>query len=300
MNAYESSPKGYINLPFPNFQKHIKLKNLSHIDALKKDGINGVLRFSVRTLTPICFTQNELIKSSETGKLYYAFHRENGKLVISGSSLKGSIRSYCEYLSNSCVKMGSASCSAKSKENSLCIVCSTFGTLGILGRIQFNDIFLERETVLEKGPVSWSGKSKDDSKGKIYSHKLKERIISRSVFYETIPKSQEFSLDISIVGLSDKELGLLFLGLGLSKENRFAIKIGRGKNFGFGSVLISPERFLKISKGMSPNKIINGVEFEEFVQSNIKIYLDNCENNSTIRNNLSLIVKDSSEVINCE
>lgn len=289
--------KGYKKVTLPEYKEHIKYSEFSHLNAVKS-GINGVFRLAVKTLSPICFTQNELLKDKGDGKLYYAFLKEKGKLTIAGSSLKGSVRTYCEYLSNSCVRKGSASCKANNDKSELCIVCSTFGTLGILGKIQFNDSYLQKETKFENGPVCWTGKNTDYKTGKIYSHKKKEHIISKSVYYETIPKGEEFETSISIVGLSEKELGMLFLGLGLSDKFRFAVKIGRGKNIGFGSVLMKSKSFLKLNNGFKKNDVFSNEKLHEFVQTSIDKYLSTLDKKSVIFDNLKLLVDDSHEVIN--
>ena len=170
MPDYNDSPKGYLRLKIPKLSAHISSQEFSHIDAFGSDRLNGILRIGVVTKSYTCFTQGDLLMKE--GKITNVLSREGTRVLIPGASLKGAIRTYAEFLSNSCAGSGTASCSDR-----LCIVCSMFGTLGKLGRVQFNDVHIDGsslKTTVVPGPSQWQGRAAQQNTGKIYSHTLSE------------------------------------------------------------------------------------------------------------------------------
>ncbi len=292
MTDYNDSPKGYLRLKIPKLSAHISSQEFSHIDSFCSDRLNGILRIGAVTKSYTCFTQGDLLMKE--GKITNVLSREGTRVLIPGASLKGAIRTYAEFLSNSCAGSGTASCSDR-----LCIVCSMFGTLGKLGRVQFDDVLVNErslKTTVVSGPSQWKGKATLPNTGKIYSHTLSETGQKTSI-YEVIEPGSSFQFEVTVKGLTRKEFGLLLVAMGVSRK-RFSVKLGRGKNIGFGSVTLRPENFLKIS---AVSEIpISGEELTKLVDECADVYLQSITGDSDIVANLDKIIDDSKKVLQLE
>lgn len=292
MPDYNDSPKGYMRLVIPKNTSHIESRDFSHIDSLRDDRLNGVLKLEVVTRSNTCFTQGDLLMKE--GKITNVLSREGTRVLIPGASLKGAIRTYAEFLSNSCAASGTASCNDR-----LCIVCSMFGTLGKLGRVQFNDALVDGsslKTTVVSGPSQWQGRATQPNTGKIYSHVFSE-IGEKNSAYEVIEPGNSFDIKITLKGLTKKEFGLLAVALGIS-EKRFAVKLGRGKNIGFGSVSLKPNSFLKVTA--LQETLISRDELRKLINDCANVYLQSISGDKDIMENLDKIIEDSRMVLQLE
>lgn len=292
MPDYNDSPKGYMRLIIPKNVSHIESRDFSHIDSLRDNRLNGVLKLEAVTRSNTCFTQGDLLMKE--GKITNVLSREGAKVLIPGSSLKGAIRTYAEFLSNSCAGSGTASCNDR-----LCIVCSMFGTLGKLGRVQFNDALVDGsslKTTVVSGPSQWQGRAAQPNTGKIYSHVFSETGEKNSA-YEVIERENSFNIEITLKGLTKKEFGLLVVALGVS-EKRFAVKLGRGKNIGLGSVAIKPNSFLKVTA--LQETLISRDELRKLINDCANVYIQSISGDKDIMENLDKIIEDSRMVLQLE
>ncbi|PMP81115.1 MAG: hypothetical protein C0175_06075 [Caldisericum exile] len=223
---------GYFNVKFLPRKTYVELENFSMIDSMKK--LNGIIKASVKSYTPIAFSSGEFY--SKEGKVFYPLKKENGKIVVPGSSIKGTIRTYAEALSYSC-HLDRPCGDAK---DGLCIDCSMFGTSGrefsTMGKVHFNDTFIDSSVKIKDVGMPRQFKG-NGNQIKLYSHKAKEN--GQKVFsYEAIDAGNVFEFEIQFHGMDKKELGLLVLAMGCGKDNSFGVKFGHGKNEGYGSAKI--------------------------------------------------------------
>ncbi|HDP76668.1 MAG TPA: hypothetical protein ENN47_00485 [Mesotoga infera] len=292
MPDYNDSPKGYMRLLIPKNISHIESREFSHIDSLGNNRLNGVLRLEAVTRSNTCFTQGDLLMKE--GKITNVLSREGTRVLIPGSSLKGAIRTYAEFLSNSCAGSGTASCTDR-----LCIVCSMFGTLGKLGRVQFNDVLVDESNLkitVVLGPSQWKGNATQTNVGKIYSHVFSDTGEKNSA-YEVIEPGNSFNIEITLKGLTKKEFGLLAVAMGFSRKC-FAVKLGRGKNIGFGSVALKPKNFLKVTA--LEETLISGEKLAELINDCANVYLQSVSSDKVIMENLDKIIEDSRMVLQLE
>ncbi len=223
---------GYFNVNLLPRKTYVKLEDFSMIDSANK--LSGIIKASVKSCAPIAFSSGEFY--SKEGKVFYPLKRENGKIVIPGSSIKGTIRTYAEALSYSC----HLDRPCGEERDGLCIDCSMFGTSGrgfsTMGKVHFNDVFIDSNVKIKDVGMSpqFPGKG---NQIKLYSHKFKEN--GQKVFsYETIDARNVFEFEIQFHGMDKEELGLLVLAMGCGKDNSFGVKFGHGKNEGYGSAKI--------------------------------------------------------------
>ena len=278
---------GYFNVKFLPRKTYVELENFSMIDSMKK--LNGIIKASVKSYTPIAFSSGDFY--SKEGKVFYPLKRENEKIVIPGSSIKGTIRTYAEALSYSCHLDGPCG----EERDGLCIDCSMFGTAGrgfsTMGKVHFNDAFIDSSVKIKDVGMPRQFKG-NGNQIKLYSHKMKEN--GQKVFsYEAIDTGNVFEFEIQFHGMDKKELGLLVLAMGCGKDNYFGVKFGHGKNEGYGSAKIEiKELWIK------PKEIFGKME-----QRDLSL-LDECTNeylksvNSDVLRNLDQIKSDWSDAFN--
>jgi CRISPR/Cas system CSM-associated protein Csm3 (group 7 of RAMP superfamily) len=291
--SYENkeSPKGYyyVNRVEPtNGTKEI----LNHSEKYANPNlISGVLIGKMQALKPLCFTQSLL--AIVNSKPTYLLHREAGKIVLSGSQLKGAIKTYMQAFSMSYDD------EERIDKNKLDLVNSITGYMGYTSRIMFKDIIIDEkdvETEIIVGKLQWSQADKltRENKIRLYSHKKHEEL-DRKVNFEVLPPGSAFTFEILLNGLKNEEAGLLFLAMGFSPKDRFALKIGRGKNLDMGSVKFIPERLLtpKHSFDVSPN-IIKDKDLVKLIFKSVNKYKSQMHKKNL--ENLQKIIKDSEGV----
>ncbi|MEW6457056.1 MAG: RAMP superfamily CRISPR-associated protein [Acidobacteriota bacterium] len=170
----------------------------------------------------------------KNNKQVIKFARVGDKIVIPGSSLKGTIRIYSEALSPSCLD---ANCDG----DDFCPTCRIFGAKNYQGRIFFNDTISSNAKSKEAveifqrwGPREW--KACEGRKFYFFDHPnlsqgRKERI-------ETIKKDAQFDSSIEFTNFENWELGLFLLSMGCDKNHMFSLKLGGAKNRKHGKVRI--------------------------------------------------------------
>jgi len=280
----EKSPVGYLNLIAIERKPYVDLQDFSLIDSMSK--LNGIIKVKVKVFTPLVFSSGEFYGKNQN--IFYPLKRENEKIVIPGSSIKGTLRSYAEALSPSC----HLDPPCGEDQNALCVDCSIFGTFGkkfsTMGKVHFNDVFLNPESLKIKNvdmPRQFGGKETKD-RVKIYSHIHKEN--GQKVFsYESLDTNSEFDFEIQFHGMDKKELGLLVLAMGCAKDNSFGVKFGHGKNEGYGSAKINLKELW-----MMPKDAFSEIEKTDLsnLDEYTKEYLENADKN--VLANLDSIKED--------
>ncbi len=189
------------------------------------------------------------------GGYYQPFLRAGNNLFVSGSSIKGVVRSYSEALSSSCE-------GNQCNGDRLCPACRLFGCVSkgsgrrndfnYQGRISISDVYFAEniKTSILKIPLRWGGKNRE---GRRFYWHCDYRA------YEDINNVETEKLEIVLPpagvttrlyfeNVSKQELGLLFLAMGLDPKHRFPLKMGGGKNRGLGSVWFMIKNQLVIGK----------------------------------------------------
>jgi CRISPR/Cas system CSM-associated protein Csm3 (group 7 of RAMP superfamily) len=186
-------------------------------------------------------------------------------------------------------------------KNKLDLVNSITGYMEYASRIMFNDIIVDENEVKPKiieGKSQWSQSNKltRENKIRLYSHKKHEEL-DREVNFEVLPPGSVFTFEILLNGLKKEEAGLLFLAMGFSPKDRFALKIGRGKNLDMGSVKFIPEQLItpKNNFDVLPN-IIKDKDLVRLIFTSVKEYKSQMHQKNL--ENLQKIIKDSEGVMN--
>jgi CRISPR/Cas system CSM-associated protein Csm3 (group 7 of RAMP superfamily) len=286
------SPKGYYYVERKNPSNYGFKPNQSE-KYKREDLLYGVFKGKIKALKPLAFTQNVL--TIYNGKPTYLLQREAGKIVLPGSQLKGAIKTYMQSLSESYDEEVT-----QINNNTLDMVNSITGYMGYTSRIMFKDIVINENEVKPyniEGKQQWSQAKKltRTNKIRLYSHK-KHEDLDRAVNFEVLPTGTILDFEILFNGLNEEEIGLVFMAMGLDVENKFSLKLGRGKNLDMGSIIIIPEKIIMPKNSLSKSK--KGVKKEnidDFLSKKIKSYKINMNENQ--KNILDLIHKDSSEVI---
>jgi CRISPR-associated protein Csm3 len=185
----------------------------------------------------------------------------DGKAVIPGTSLKGAIRSIAEAITNSCVRItrsdigrnlscrGAEACRMVTprQPSKLCVCCSVFGALGYQGRVSFSDARL-LSGVMATHPIQAPYTPRDSARGykdahglfngrKFYYHG--EPVAAREGEpYQVVAENSDFEFTISFESLSDAEMCLLVVAMGILDD--IVIKLGGGKQAMLGSAEIVP------------------------------------------------------------
>ncbi len=190
-------------------------------------------------------------------------------LYIPGSSLKGVFRSYSEKIlrtlkgeppDGSCnIIEKNSSCTKRLEENKIssspdiyrnsCRVCKLFGNGKLKSRIVFNDAYPEYDLKNGNGL---------ETRYSVSISRLSQSVASGPFDIETVVKGS-FETQISLTNFESWQIGLLSLTInGLNNE---LVKLGYGKNRGFGSVLveIGEVNFTYPSNIQIPKSVILGV-----------------------------------------
>jgi len=185
--------------------------------------------------------------------IYLPFTCRGDQLIIPGSTIKGVVRSYAEALSFSCE-------GGKCKGENLCQCCSLFGSKNFSGRLLFTDTEpVDPKTVnlkIYNITPRWGGKNKDYGGRRFYPHSyqypnrsVEEKWLARDgERIEAVKQDTKFKFDLHFHNLSESELGLLILGMGMADGYEFELKMGGAKNRGLGSVKLSPADKVKLKK----------------------------------------------------
>lgn len=281
------SPKGYYYVQRKEPSTPVAMR-VKHSDIYKDPKLfYGTLIGYIRTLKPLCFTQNLFKFQNE--KPTYLLQREGGKIVLPGSQLKGSIKTYMQALSESYDEED------KNNSNKVDLVNSITGSMGYSSRLLFNDIIIDEKNVRTEiidGKQQWSQKLDNRHPSiRLYSHNDHE-VLDHKVRFEVIPTNKNLDFEILIKGLTKVEMGLLFLAMGIVPEYQFDLKIGRGKNLDMGSVRFTPLKFIQPTKSFrTPNQPLMEKELDKFIYSSGEAYLEKM--NEVNKKNLYKIINDS-------
>ncbi|MHA1427095.1 MAG: RAMP superfamily CRISPR-associated protein [Candidatus Helarchaeota archaeon] len=250
-------------------------------DKFQHDKINNIFKmdFEIKNETPIFIGEGPLkIVRQDNICCLKTVHAQN-KPYIPGSSLKGCIRTYFEYIEpHSCLlnlKRKRESCRINPKEMNfkLCKTCSLFGASGFASRIFFSDAFPTKENIKLKISYRTRSFQPKEASGRVRKYYGKMRFqdsrgYNRKEALLTIPEGTILKSDLIILNPQKDEIGRIFHAMGMRPEKRI-LKIGGGKHRGFGKIEF---RATKIMQGSLPEflsnemKILSGIELEQHIK----------------------------------
>lgn len=189
----------------------------------QRDTLSNLYRLSVtfETVTPTCTCTGDIKVDLKKKSTTYLGYRVNGKPAIMGSSIKGVLSTYALIVLN---------------DPSL--VADLFGFLGLKSRVYVEDGIVINGNYREiKLGRQW--------KPRKYMNGIKVYTVSRPsptgelVYFEALPEGSKFSTEITVFNSDDNELHLLLALMGIDSRGNHGIKIGRGKDRGFGIIRVT-------------------------------------------------------------
>jgi CRISPR/Cas system CSM-associated protein Csm3 (group 7 of RAMP superfamily) len=288
MPEYES-PKGYYYVQRKEPSTPVAT-SVRHSDIYKDPRLfYGTLIGEIKTLKPLCFTQNLFKFQNE--KPTYLLQREGGKIVLPGSQLKGAIKTYMQALSESYDE----EIEKDPKNIKPDPVNAITGRGKYASRLLFSDIIIDEKKVKTEiidGKQQWSQKPEHRHPLiRLYSHNDHEDL-DHKVRFEVLPTKTYLDFEILIKGLTKVEMGLLFLAMGIVPKYQFDLKIGRGKNLDMGSVRFTLLKFIQPKKSFNNSKeTLEDKELDRFIYSCGEAYLEKA--NDSNKENLKKIIEDS-------
>ncbi|OFI07064.1 RAMP superfamily protein [Clostridium acetireducens DSM 10703] len=240
-------------------EKYFKFIPFINCESYEIEGNNsGKINITVKTLTPVHISSGAY-DTKDNKTIYSSFIRNNGELIIPGTSFKGCIRNIAEALSRSCMTKSKniyenkIPVSKREPKYSRCIICNMFGAMGYKSRIQFSDLKLSKSTSKNKTEIIKLPKSftpnpnskdylNDDGKYKgykFYMHGINGVQLKGDIPYEFVPKGTEFQGQIIFKELTDEQVQLLCFSLGITGD--IHPKIGFGKSYLYGSIEVTAE-----------------------------------------------------------
>ena len=265
----------YDFVPFP-----LKPNTRYVTDFRKRMGeYSGYLELKITALDPLhigsgfCHMKN--------GKLFSETLKEQDRLIIPGSSLKGAVRQISRAVSDGCIDVSGEEqkvfvrkgkqldswkkdnkCGIKYNEEekkrclNVCIVCDLYGMMSLASKVRFSDFVSDSvkteiisvasqysPDITKKHYKTWTGSSNVHKGYKFYKTNCQPMPVSADKdVIEAVPKGTVFTGTIHFRGLDDKQLELLTYSLGLGKQ--FSPKLGGYKSVGLGTVKVNPVKFI--------------------------------------------------------
>lgn len=169
--------------------------------------------------------------------------------VVPGSSWKGVVRTRFEAMTRSCLLMDSkaqgstrdqfSACqlSGHPEEPVLCPACALFGAMNRRSRVSFGDLVADRPTMRGRLPRQYPPVKRPRSPARKFHGGRVEPQPGR-FDVETIPLGAKLNGVVRFVNLTPSEMGGLVLALGW--RGIPTLKVGAGKNLGFGRIRCLP------------------------------------------------------------
>lgn len=248
-------PKPFVWVPIPESERPQRREPTTHERFV---GLTGVLEFTFTVKSAYLFVGSGAYEFDPNARgdrpdVWYTFYRRNGELCIPGTSLKGAIRSIVEAITNSCVSQyrphkrervdrGHEPCRFKEDRRELCPACRLFGVTGLRGRVCFDDAVPQGTEKPEIIKIAELWEPCRPQGRKFYEFKQVVRWDRRPQknfrFVEAMPQGATFQGTLRFENLSQGELGLLCLAMGMSPhpQEQFTPKIGGAKPRCLGAV----------------------------------------------------------------
>lgn len=244
--------------PFPTRDDRSHL----HINA---GLLTGTLRGTITVLTPLHVGTGQLMRIADLKpapldvppdtELTAAFFREDNRLVVPGSSIKGVFRHLYEAVTPSCMAQAHRQhrppedlkpCyyRADSRQGfqriELCPACRVFGAQGYMGQVYFHTAYPtdDARTRILFAPSRWEPKIRPEQAytRKFYTHEISSSELVEPL--EVLPSETLLNFSMDFRNLLPTELGLLLLVMGQGEPTIYP-KLGGAKAHGFGGVEVT-------------------------------------------------------------
>lgn len=269
-NFGPSEPKPFALVPIPS-EAPRRDRATTHEQFM---GLTGQLELTFAVVSEYLFVGSggyefNLNAKRDQPDVWHTFYHCSEQVCVPATSLKGTIRSIVEAISNSCISQARRGepvdgrhqrCEFKSPGGSkLCPACRLFGATGLRGRAYFVDALPKDDVHLVRVKIAelWEPKRAVNAR-RFYEVKEFERLPNscherNHRFVEAAPKNTRFQTTLHFENLGEPELGLLFYALGWQPAddgfaNAFTPKLGGAKPRCFGAVRFEPER-LRLWRG---------------------------------------------------
>ncbi len=239
----------------------VKRQTVGH-EQVRGEGYNtGHLTYQIQTLSYLFVAGGSYMLADNVPPheaVVRDFYRIQGKPAIPGSTLKGVVRTVVETISPSCLTVTRLnpnqiphrpkSPKDRCQPEQACPACSMFGRLNRMSKVTFTDAKLARGKLQHyRLPALFSPRERVarhiyQAGGKVSGRKFyyhgKPREDERQPPVEALPPKSLLRGEIHFENLTDAELGLLILALGL--DTSFTLKLGGGKPVCLGSIQVQP------------------------------------------------------------
>jgi len=240
-------------------------------DKFKPNYLHGSLCLNLTVQTALHVSTGVVVLGSDVGKKSIPLIKTmtqgiDKSLIIQGSSLKGSIRSVYEAITNSTLGVINTHPNYKNfypenykpcrNQESLCPASRVFGAMNWQGLIEFTDAKCQKVSSVGFIPSLYAPRleiNDDKEKNPTYFNE-QGKFKGRKFYYNTnaeVDKGKDkgipvekagnqyiFTTKLQFKNLKAEELGTLFIVLGLDPNYSFALKVGAGKPVGFGTMKI--------------------------------------------------------------
>lgn len=259
----QPGPKPYELIPFP--KKDPILKKPAGHDQYLKDRLHGSLSLNLRVQTPVHVSTGIVALGGDVGQRGIPLIKtmtlsQDQSLIIQGSSLKGSVRTIYEAITNSTLGVVSSKREWRDKypkkrklctdQEKLCPASLVFGALNWHGLVEFNDARCQKRSS-EVGFMPSLYRPRPDQRrdyferGKVAGRKFYyhfSRAVdpgsNRGIPVQQASRNYIFTTQIRFKNLRSAELGTLLIALGQDPDYPMALKLGGGKPIGMGSMVV--------------------------------------------------------------
>jgi CRISPR-associated protein Csm3 len=220
--------------------------------VLGTEQFEGTIRLKVRTISPMFIGTGR--EGRQGDRLYRRSARTDETLCIPGSSLKGTVKTIAQCVSECCIDHSRAVTEigkgTHPRENGCqCIVCSLFGVMGNRSRVYFEDLpMTSGESDILGVPVPFSVPDLFKSQPRYFHPEGSDlvpngikiypsgdwRPITGDLLTECAMPGSTFEGDIMFTGLDIDQLRLLCYALAI--DGSYRLRIGGNKSNYFGEV----------------------------------------------------------------
>lgn len=290
MSSIEPKPFAYVGIAPepPKRTRYVPHHTIAH------GSLTGRLRLELEVTSDYLFVGSGSY-DFVSNIVYYSFARSGGQITIQGTSIKGTVRSVLETISNSCVSQSRReegeyvpqSHKGCDSIERLCPACSMFGRTArdgsYAGRVSFSDALPAQLNGPEIVKISeLFSPRRFSSRRKFYQDKIAsatpdKRPERNTRLIEALKRGSKLRLHVDFQNLAPEELSLLLYSLGVRQN--YSIKIGGAKPRGFGSASFRP---IVMELWMAPFG-----DFERMEGADLEKYLgDIMERRELVRENL--------------
>ncbi|EZQ01537.1 hypothetical protein CM19_13040 [Candidatus Acidianus copahuensis] len=225
----------------------------------QRDTLNNLYKIHVtfNTVTPACTCTGEVKVDLAEKKTTYLGYRVNEKPSIMGSSIKGVLSTYALIVSNKPSLVG-----------------DLFGYEKLESRVYVEDgIVINGNYKVMKLGRQWRPR-KQNNGIKVYTM-AKTSPTGEPVLFEALLPETKFSTEITIFNSDTDEICLLLASMGISSGRNYGIKIGRGKDKGFGIIRVESFTVRELDPKTFTLKDVNKDPFVECASKLLKNRWDN-------------------------